>query len=65
MEGNDNITYRKEVYTEVIQDGHVIASFKQNGHILFFKMTPLTAAALDKILGLDKLCPPSVSSPSQ
>lgn len=61
MEPNDTLTFRKEIYTEVIKNGTVVASYKQNGHLQFFSMTELTAATFDKITGADK--PPISNSP--
>lgn len=49
------LVYRKEIYTEVVRDGEVIAVYKQNGMLSFFETRKLTAAGLDKILGADKV----------
>jgi hypothetical protein len=53
MEPNTGLTFRKEIYTEVVKDNIVVAAYKQNGHLTFFKTEELTAAGFDKIVGAD------------
>jgi len=54
MPPEQGLTFRKEIYTEVIKDGEVVASYKQNGHLRAYKMEELSAAGFDKIVGADK-----------
>jgi hypothetical protein len=48
------LTFHKELYTEIIRDGEVVAVYKQNGHLRAYKTEELTAAGFDKIVGADK-----------
>lgn len=51
------VTFRKELYTEIIRDGEVVGLYKQDGHIRAYSVREVTAAGLDKMVGADQVEP--------
>ena len=55
MNPTDNqLTFRRELYTEIVRDGVVVGAYKQNGHVRVFELKEVSASGLDRMLGADK-----------